>query len=146
MGICKISKPTTADPCWVCLASGNSAKKTSATENRWSTVKHRWHIFLHYCILILRTGHVGFFRGGTKTRLSGQVSVMSQYSKLLQEKASEKLLTLQLVLLSLIFSKTVKPRTVIQVCPYLWPHPQNQISPFFPKVLFQTFVDGACLQ
>lgn len=122
------------------------SKKTSATENRWSTVQHRGHTSLHYCIFILHTGHGGFFRGGTKRRPSGQAPVMSQYPKLLQEEALEKLLPLQLVLLLLIFSETAQLRTVIQVCLHLWPHPENQISPFFPKVLFQTFLDGGCLQ
>lgn len=121
-------------------------QKTSATENRWSTAQHRGHTSLHYCIFILHTGHGGFFRGGTKRRPSGQAPVMSQYPKLLQEEVLEKLLPLQLVLLLLIFSETAQLRTVIQVCLHLWPHPENQTSPFFPKVLFQTFLDGGCLQ
>lgn len=44
---------------------------------------------------------------------------MSQYPKLLQEEALEKLLPLQLVLPLLIFSETVQLHTAIQVCPYL---------------------------
>lgn len=44
---------------------------------------------------------------------------MSQYPKLLQEEALEKLLPLQLVLLLLIFSETAQLRTVIQVCLHL---------------------------
>lgn len=44
---------------------------------------------------------------------------MSQYPKLLQEEALEKLLPLQLVLLLLIFSETAQLRTVTQVCLHL---------------------------